>query len=99
MGTVIQDGGSEGEIPVLTDSRSVAEAMPVSMATELGPLLQAVDPDKYKLKPYCCAIQVKLHFRDFTLKIFQVNVSYVFQTHCPLKTLSCHGGPCYSWQC
>ena len=49
MGTVIQDGLTKGEFPVLPDSGSVAEVMPVSMASELDLSLQAVDPDKYKL--------------------------------------------------
>ena len=35
MGTVIQERESKGEILVLPDSGSVAEVMPISMATEL----------------------------------------------------------------
>ena len=49
MGTVTQEGESEGLISVLPDSGSVAEVMPISMAADLGLSLQAVDPDKYKL--------------------------------------------------
>ena len=96
MGTVIQEGELKGEIPVLPNFGFVAEVMPVSMATELGLSLQAVDPNKYKLAS-ANGSPIAIQFKStFTLEISPSKISsssVLYQTLCPLKTLSCHGGP------
>ena len=49
LGIVIQDGVQKGEVTILAESRSVAEVMPLSLASTLVLALQEVDSEKYKL--------------------------------------------------
>ena len=49
LGKVIQDGTAKGDITVLPDSGSVAEVMPVALASSLNLAWQEVNPEKYLL--------------------------------------------------